>query len=149
MIEKANANIQKSGLMNAEIVQGNAESVPLPDAMFDVVTSNGVINLVPDKTAVFSEVQRVLKPGGRLQVSDIVLARALSEKSRSNPQLWAECIVGAVPEDTYLEIVRSAGFVDVRVIDRVDYFDRSASQSTKNAARQYGAGAITLVARKS
>lgn len=148
MIEKARQDILLAGAANIEILKGNAESIPLPDAVVDVVSSNGVINLVPDKPAVFDEIARVLKAGGRIQISDIVLARSISEKSRSNPQLWAECIVGALPENIYLDTIRSAGFIDVAVIDRMDYFGQSQSESTKNAARQYGATAITIVGRK-
>lgn len=148
MIEKARRNIALADVSNIEIIKGNAESIPLPDESVDVVTSNGVINLVPDKAAVFAGIARVLKPGGRIQISDIVLARAISERSRSNPQLWAECIVGALPEDVYLDMIRSAGLSDVEVIDRVDYFGRSQSESTKTAARLYGAVAVTVIGYK-
>ncbi|MBI4547080.1 MAG: methyltransferase domain-containing protein, partial [Ignavibacteriae bacterium] len=141
MIEKANENISKARAKNIQILEGNAESIPLPDAMVDVITSNGVLNLVPDKEGAYREIFRVLKAGGHLQISDIVLSKDLSEKSRSDPQLWAECIVGAVTEENYLNLIRSVGFTDVRIIDTVDYFDRSPNPSTKNVARQYGATA--------
>lgn len=148
MIEKAKRNISKAGLSNAEIKASNAESLPFPDSSVDVVTSNGVLNLVPDKTAAFREIFRILKTGGRIQISDIVLASEISEKSKANPQLWAECIVGAVPEEAYLSLLREAGFTDLKVIDRLEYFDGSSSESTKKAARQFGATSITLTARK-
>jgi len=146
MIEKARKNVSLAGLNNVEIRAGNAESLPFPDNSIDVVTSNGVLNLVPDKRAAFGEIRRVLKPGGKIQISDIVLAQEISEKSKANPQLWAECIVGAVPESVYLDIVREAGFDDVQVIGRIDYFNGSSSESTKKAARQFGASSITLSA---
>ncbi|MDH4070431.1 MAG: methyltransferase domain-containing protein [Ignavibacteria bacterium] len=144
MIEKGEENLKAAGITNAEIKQANAESLPFPDASIDVVTSNGVLNLVPDKKTAFSEIFRVLKPGGKIQISDIVLAQEISEKSKANPQLWAECIVGAIPEEAYIELIRDTGFPDVEIVSRIDYFDGSASDSTKNAARQFGATSITL-----
>lgn len=148
MIEKANMNIEKTGATNIHIVKGNAEAIPLPNDLCDIVTSNGVLNLVPDKPTAYQEIFRVLKAGGYIQIADIVLNRDLSEKSRNNPQLWAECIVGAMPEEQYLSIIRSAGFRDVAVIEKIDYFDKSPNESTKHVAQQYGAVAITVVARK-
>lgn len=148
MIEKARQNIAMMGATNIQVVEGDAGSIPLPDAMFEVVTSNGVLNLVPDKEAAYREIFRILKPRGRIQISDIVLGKDLSEKSRSNPQLWAECIVGAVPEEHYLKLIRCAGFQDVTIIDRLDYFDHSPNPSTRDVAHQYGAVSITIVAEK-
>jgi ubiquinone/menaquinone biosynthesis C-methylase UbiE len=148
MIEKARANVQKAGISNVEIIKGNAEAIPLPNECCDVVTSNGVLNLVPDKSTAFQQIYRVLKSGGYIQISDIVLTRDLSEKSRNNAQLWAECIVGAITQDGYLELIRSVGFEDVRVLNTMNYFAKSPSESTQKAAEQYGAIAITLVGRK-
>lgn len=148
MIEKAEANIRRSGWDNIVVLHGNAESIPLPDAGVDVVTSNGVLNLVPDKPAAFREIARVLRQGGSLQISDIALGRDISERSRSNPQLWAECIVGAVPEEQYVEMVSKAGFEEVKVVQRIDYFRGSKNESTKNVARKYRAISITVQARK-
>ena len=149
MIEKSVENIRRSGFDTVSVLRGHAESIPLPDGCADVVTSNGVLNLVPDKPAAFREIRRILKPGGSIQISDIVLGRELSEKSRDNPQLWAECIVGAIPETAYLECIRKAGFAGPLVLRRADYFDRSSSSSTKAVARQYGAVAITLTTTRS
>lgn len=148
MLEKARANASANAPENILLIKGNAESIPLPDNMFDVITSNGVLNLVPDKSSAYQEIFRVLKPGGFIQIADIVLERNLSEKSRNNPQLWAECIVGATPEEKYLEIIREAGFRSVTIIERIDYFKNSANDSTKNVARQYGAISIVLMAQK-
>jgi len=148
MIAKAQESCAKAGIENAEILEANAESLPLPDASVEVVTSNGVLNLVPDKRTAYREIHRVLKPGGKIQISDIVLAREISEKSKANPQLWAECIVGAVPEQAYLDLIREAGFADVRIISRIDYFDGSTSDSTKKAAHQFGASSITFTGTK-
>ena len=96
MLALARENARKAGAENVEFLQGFIEEIPLPDASVDVVTSNGVLNLVPDKRRALAEIFRVLRPGGRLQLSDIVLSRPISEKSRANPRLWAECIVGAL-----------------------------------------------------
>ena len=148
MLEKATESIRMAGLDNVSVMKGEAESIPLPDGSVDVVTTNGVLNLVPDKSIALQEIRRILKHEGSIQISDIVLGRDLSEKSRNNPQLWAECIVGAMPEDRYLELIRNAGFTDVLVLNRTDYFEKSSSNATKDVARQYGAIAITLSARK-
>lgn len=148
MIQKARGNVATAGIVNAEIIDANAESLPFEDASLDVVTSNGVLNLVPNKKTAYAEIYRALKPGGRIQISDIVLAKEISEKSKANPQLWAECIVGAVPEEAYLDLIRGAGFDEVKVLSRIDYFDRSSSDSTKNAAQQFGASSITFTGTK-
>jgi SAM-dependent methyltransferase len=144
MISKGRANLKEAQVKNGEIREGNAESLPFPDDSIDVVTSNGVINLVLDKKTAFQEIFRVLKPGGNIQISDIVLAVEISEKSKANPKLWAECIVGAVPEQAYVGLVRDIGFNDIEIIGRIDYFNRSASDSTRKVARQFGASSITL-----
>ncbi len=148
MTAKASANVRKAGVSNIEIIKGNAEAIPLPNEHCDVVTSNGVLNLVPDKSAAYQEIYRVLKRGGYIQISDIVLGRDLSEKSRNNPQLWAECIVGAMPQEAYLQLIRSAGFEDVQILDTLNYFEKSPNESTKKTAQQYGAITITVVGRK-
>ena len=149
MLAKARRNIRKADMDHVRVLEGRADDLPLDDASVDVVTSNGVFNLVPDKAKAFREVYRVLKPGGRLQVADIVLAEPVSATSKANPQLWAECIVGAEPEDVYLDLVRSAGFGDVSMIDRLDYFARSSNESTRKAAKGLGAHTIVLTGRKS
>lgn len=148
MIRKARENIGKTDVENIQIIEGQAIDVPLDDASADVVTSNGVINLVPDKKKAFEEIYRILKPGGCIQISDIVLSKPASEKSKANAQLWAECIVGAEPVEVYLDLIRAAGFKNVAVIDRLDYFDRSPNESTRKAAKNLGAHTIVLTARK-
>lgn len=148
MIQKARENIEKSDAENIRIIEGHADSIPLEDNSIDVVTSNGVINLVPDKKKVFEEIYRVLKPGGRLQNADIVLSKPVSEESKNNPQLWAECIVGAEPVNVYIDLIQSAGFKHATVIDRLDYFAGSSNESTKKAAKGLGAHTIVLTAKK-
>lgn len=148
MIEKARTNISESGIQNIQILEGRADNIPLDNQSVDVVTSNGVINLVPDKQKTFEEIHRILKPDGRLQIADIVLTKPVSEKSKSNAQLWAECIVGAEPVDVYLDLARSAGFKNVTVIDRLDYFARSSNEDTKKAAKGLGAHTIVMTGLK-
>jgi SAM-dependent methyltransferase len=125
-------------------VPGNAEEIPLPDASVDVVTSNGVLNLVPDKPRAFAEIARVLRPGGRLQISDICLAKPVSEKSRADPKLWAECVVGAVVEGHYLALLHAAG-LSVEIVSSLDYFVGSVSSDTRRVA--HGLGAHTIIMR--
>jgi SAM-dependent methyltransferase len=148
MVAKARANTERAGAAHVEVWQRDAEWLPLEDGTADVVTSNGVLNLVPDKAVAFREIWRVLRPGGRIQIADIVLSTPVSERSKANAQLWAECIVGAEPEEAYLALVREAGFEDVLVIDRLDYFAESTNEGTRRAASQYGAHTIVLTARK-
>ncbi|MFH5886046.1 methyltransferase domain-containing protein [Halalkalibaculum sp. DA3122] len=148
MIRKARKNIEKAGVDHIRIIEGQAVDIPLDDASADVVTSNGVINLVPDKEKAFKEIHRILKPEGYLQIADIVLSKPVSAESKADPQLWAECIVGAEPVEVYLDMIRSAGFENVTVIDRLDYFDRSSNESTRKAAKGLGAHTIVLTGRK-
>jgi arsenite methyltransferase len=147
MREKLRRNVAAMKAANVRVVEGNAESIPLPDASVDVVTSNGVLNLVPDKRAAFAEVARVLKPGGKVQIADIALQVPVGEASRENPRLWAECVVGAIVEDDYLSRLRSAG-LEVDVIRGMDYFAGSISASTRRTARELGAHAIVMRGRK-
>jgi ubiquinone/menaquinone biosynthesis C-methylase UbiE len=144
MLGKLRRNIEAMRAENVEPIDGNAEEIPLPDASIDVVTSNGVLNLMPDKPRAFAEIARVLKPGGRLQISDISLVKPVSEKSRADPKLWAECVVGAVVEDDYVAMLRAAG-LNVEVISRLDYFAGSVSPDTRRVA--HGLGAHTVVMR--
>jgi arsenite methyltransferase len=143
MREKLERNVAAMKIGNVRVVEGNAEQIPLPDASIDVVTSNGVLNLVPDKPAAFAEIARVLKPGGRLQISDIALRVPVSEQSRADPRLWAECVVGAIVEDDYVGLLRAAG-LDVEVFGDLDYFAGSVSASTRRAAHGLGAHAIVM-----
>jgi arsenite methyltransferase len=115
MLRLANANKAKIGAENVEFRQGEIERMPVDDASVDIIISNCVINLSPDKDAVFAEAFRVLKPGGRLAVSDIVTRGSLPEAVRRSIEAWAGCIAGALDEDEYLGKIRNAGFADVRV----------------------------------
>ncbi len=142
MLKKARLNAEKMKAENVEFLKGNAEQIPLPDESVDVVTSNGVLNLVPDKPKAFSEIYRVLRSGGKIQISDIVLGKPIKESSRENPQLWAECIVGAVLEEEYLDMFRKAGFTGLATIRQLDYFSKSSEAETREVAQAYGAKTI-------
>jgi arsenite methyltransferase len=148
MLEKLRRSAAAAGAGNVHPLPGSAEEIPLPDASVDVVTSNGVLNLVPDKRRAVEEIFRVLRPGGRVQVADIVLGRPVSGECRDNPRLWAECVVGATPEADYLRLFRAAGFVEVEVLGRLDYFSGSASAETREVAELFGGLSLVLRARK-
>lgn len=148
MRDKLVENARRAGAANVRVIGGNAESVPLPDASVDVVTSNGVLNLVPDKAQAVREIFRVLRPGGRVQIADIVVSSEPSAACRSQPQLWAECIVGAVTEEDYLDYFRSAGFTDVESLTHLDYFSHSASEETRKVAGSFGARTMGMRAVK-
>ncbi len=148
MRTKLARNIAAAGAANIEILAGNAEQIPLPDQSVDAVTSNGVLNLVPDKTRAIREILRVLKPGGRLQISDIALAKPITGKAKRDPKLWAECIVGAVEEDAYLDLFRETGFKHVEHVSSFDYFAHARGEDTRLMAGYFGAHAITFRARR-
>jgi len=107
---------ERTGLSNVGFLLGHIEDLPLEDASVDVVISNCVINLSPDKPRVFREVHRVLAPGGRMVVSDLVLTRPLPDHVREDPELYAACIGGAILRDEYLQAIRDAGFTRVEVL---------------------------------
>ncbi len=144
MRAKLQAAAESAGATNLETLEGDAEAIPLPDQSVDVVTTNGVLNLVPDKARAIAEIYRVLKPGGRLQIADIALARPVAERFRQDPQMWAECVVGAVEEERYLAMLREAGFDGVEPLGHFDYFGLSANAKTREVAGLFNAHAITL-----
>ncbi len=148
MIEKARVNISKMGAKNVKIIKGNATKIPLEDESVDVVTSNGVLNLVPDKKKAIEEIFRVLKPGGKIQVADIVVQKDVQKVCGLVPQLWADCIGGAALEGAYLDTMRKAGFKGVGIIKRLDYFAASPSDNTKRLTRAFGAESVVITAIK-
>jgi arsenite methyltransferase len=148
MLERLRALKARHALSNLEIVEGSAESIPLPDASVDVVTSNGVLNLVPNKRKAVAEIFRVLRPGGRVQIADIVIARPVDAECRVDPKLWAECVVGATVDEDYLDLFRDAGFEDVTVLGGHDYFTLSRSAETREIARRFGARAVEISMRR-
>ena len=115
MIDRARKNAKALGCTNVEFVYGDIEDMPLPDNLADVVVSNCVMNLVPDKERAFAETFRILKPGGHFSISDIVLVDELPEGLQRDAELYAGCVSGAIQEDAYLDIVAGAGFANVQV----------------------------------
>lgn len=113
MLERARAAAQRSGIQNVEFREGYAEALPVGGNMVDVVLSNCVINLTEDKGLAFREAFRVLKPGGRLEISDMVLGGPIPIEARENAFGWAECVSGALPEREYLDLVTQAGFTEI------------------------------------
>jgi arsenite methyltransferase len=116
MISRARANARTAGTRNVEFRLGEIEDLPVADSSVDAVISNCVINLSPDKPRVFSEAFRVLRPGGRLYLSDIVLTAPLPERVRQSASWYTGCIAGALQKDDYLAAIASAGFIDLRII---------------------------------
>lgn len=148
MREKLTITLAEAGIDNVTPLEGQAESIPLPDASVDVVISNGVLNLVPDKRRAIAEIFRVLRPGGGLQIADIVIASPVTPDCEDDPKLWAECVVGATVDEDYLNLFRDAGFEDVTVLRDYDYFAFSPSTETQAVARRFGAHAVELTMRR-
>jgi SAM-dependent methyltransferase len=116
MLERAERNREKLGIQNARFLKGEIEDMPVDSASVDTILSNCVLNLVPDKGRAFSEMLRVLKPGGTFTVSDIVTEGTIPDKYRNDARLWSGCVSGAVEKATYLRIIRDAGFNQIEVI---------------------------------
>ena len=121
MIEKARENARKGNYGNVEFRLGEIENLPVADNSVDVVISNCVINLAPDKKKVFTEAFRVLKPGGRLMVSDIVLLKELPDFIRNSIAAYVGCISGALMKDEYTGAIKAAGFQEVRMVDETSF----------------------------
>ncbi len=117
MLDRARENARKENYTNVEFRLGEIENLPAADNSVDVVISNCVINLAPDKSRVFKEAFRVLKPGGRLMISDIVLLKELPENVRDSIHAYVGCIAGAAMKDEYLKTIKNAGFKDLQVLD--------------------------------
>lgn len=118
MLQKARDNASKLALKNVEFRFGEIENMPVEDRSIDVIISNCVINLAPDKKKVFQEAYRVLRAGGRMMISDIVVDGELPPEIRADLSAWAGCVAGALPEAEYLDIIRQAGFVAVKVVSK-------------------------------
>jgi len=143
---KARRLAAATGAKHVEFRNGRIEQPPVDDASIDCVISNGVINLAPDKSAVFREAARVLRPGGRLALADIVTTTHLPSNVTCDAALWAACIGGAAQRDDYQEMLRAAGFQVARVKDNPTY--RFLSARAVGATTTYGVTSISLVAHK-
>ena len=144
-IAKARQLAADAGIGNVEFVEGRIEAAPLPDAYADCVISNGVINLCPDKRAVFSEAARILRPGGRLAIADIVSERQLTDAIVGNADLWASCIGGAAQRDSYRDAIESAAFTVVE--ERTNPYEFISDQA-RSASDTYGVMSVSLHATK-
>jgi len=130
MVDRATSIARDHGYRNVEFRLGEIEKLPVEDESVDAIISNCVINLSPDKAKVFREAHRVLKPGGRLTVSDIVTEGALPDEIKSDPNAWAGCIAGALEQQEYLRKIRKAGFEDAQVLSSKEfYLEGEGSQS--------------------
>jgi len=136
---------ERHGFSQVRFVEAHIEELPFEDASFDAVISNGVINLSPAKGRVFAEAARVLRPGGRLAIADIVSGRALKERTRRNVELWAACIAGAIPRHHYLEALGAHG-LQIRRLRTNEY--RFISQRALDACSTYDVESVSLVAAK-
>jgi arsenite methyltransferase len=132
MLNRARSAAQCSYISNVEFRYGHAESLPVENESVDVIISNCVINLCEDKGLVFNEAFRTMRPGGRLEISDMVTSRALFVAERMNVMEWAECVSGALPEKEYLDLIAQAGFENISV-------RRSATAGEMNGVRVYSA----------
>jgi ubiquinone/menaquinone biosynthesis C-methylase UbiE len=115
MIDKARANAEVRGFNNVEFRQGDIEHMPVTANSADVIVSNCVLNLVPNKHGVFNEIFRVLKPGGHFSISDVVLVGALPEGLRKDAEMYAGCVAGAIQKQVYLELIQASGFEQISI----------------------------------
>ena len=145
-LDKARRLADAGGVRNLELRKGLLEEIPAPDGAADCVISNGVINLCPDKSLVFAEIARVLRPGGRLALADIVTDVQLPENITCNATLWAACIGGAAQLDAYGAAIEGAGLRIAAVRANPEY--QFLSRSAQNASRQYGVRSVSLLALK-
>lgn len=156
MIEKARENAEKRGFNNVEFRLGDIEKLPLTSNVVDVVVSNCVLNLVPNKKKVFQEIMRVLKPGGHFSISDVVLIGDLPTELTQQAEMYAGCVSGAIQKETYLDLIAESGFMDIKIQKEKsillpddilkNYLDDEALASFKNS--KTGIFSITVFAAK-
>jgi arsenite methyltransferase len=144
-IAKAEKLRDRDGFTQVELVEATMEELPFEDESFDVVISNGVINLSPTKDRVYREAARVLRPGGRAAIADIISERPLKERTRRNVELWAACIAGAIPRRSYIDTMEEAG-LSVREVRENDY--EFVSDRAQEACGTYGVESASLLAVK-
>ena len=140
MIEKARTNARNAGITNVDFRLGEIENLPVADQTVDLVLSNCVINLVPDKRRAFAEIHRVLKSGGRFCISDVVTYGQMPEEMRQDMSLWAGCVAGAIDKEEYLELIRESGFEDLKT-HQYSFYDAVKQEN-------FGMGSLTLEATK-
>jgi ubiquinone/menaquinone biosynthesis C-methylase UbiE len=140
MISQAKKNAQEGGFTNVEFLLGEVENIPLPEASVDWVISNCVLNLSPDKPKAFSEIARVLRPGGRISISDIVV-QDIPAQLRQNLDAWSACVGGAISEEEYVKGLESAGLKKVKVASRHVYSPEEMEAILGEEIKQYGLSA--------
>ena len=156
MVAKANANKAKLGYENVEFHLGEIEALPLTDDISDVVVSNCVLNLVPDKKKAFAEIHRVLKPGAHFCISDIVIEGDMPEHLKASAELYVGCVAGALQKNEYLDVIRESGFsnVEVKAAKKIDLPDNVLNEylSANDISQYRRSGAkilsVTVVAEK-
>lgn len=148
MVERARESARKGGYKNVDFRQGELENLPVADNYIDVVISNCVINLVPDKRRAFREAFRVLKPGGRLIVSDVLLKRELPEAVRRSREAYVGCLAGAVTLEEYIDAIRSAGFEDVSILGESPFPVECLPASISNTDLSQSVCSVRISARK-
>jgi arsenite methyltransferase len=131
MIRKAEKNAKRSEYKNVEFRLGEIENLPLEDESVDVIISNCVINLSPDKRRVFKEAYRVLKPKGKMMISDIVTEKELPFEMRKSFSAWADCIGGALVKKDYLDAIKQSGFKDIKIVDEKVFLEEGMSEKIK------------------
>lgn len=139
MTHKLQRTIREQDLSRVSVIRGSAEQLPLADASIDGITSNGALNLVPDKRRAVREMFRVLRPGGWLQLADVVIRRPVSVDCHEDPRLWVECVVGASVDEELVALFREAGFEAIESLGEHDYFALSPSPQTREVAQGFGA----------
>jgi arsenite methyltransferase len=144
-IEKSSSLRDRAGFDQVEFLQSHIERLPFQDAGFDAVISNGVINLCPEKGPVFAEAARVLRPGGRLAIADIVSDQQLTDSIIRDADLWASCIGGAAQRDAYRRMIEATGF---RIEEIRENPYRFVSERARNACDKYGVRSVSLLATK-
>ena len=145
MIEKARVSACESGASNVEFRLGYAEQLPVDDGWADLIISNGVLNLIPDKPAALREMARVLRPDGRLQIADILVQKSVPLESKQKIELWTGCIAGALMEHELRMMVVNAGFVSLEIKKSINVFDGAPQSSSAN---YFGTVGINFFARK-
>ena len=139
MVERAQQNALVAKASNVEILWGHAESLPLPDDSVDLVISNGVINLTPNKADAFGELMRVIRPGGRIHIADVVVDVRIPASAQDLIHLWTDCIAGATALEDYIPIMEETGFRNVEIVELFDVF--AGTQIEPRASKQGARGA--------
>lgn len=147
MLKKARANAEKGGYKNVEFRSGEIEKLPVDDSSIDVIISNCVINLSPDKESVFKEAFRVLRAGGRLMVSDLVLVKELPVAIKESVEAYVGCLAGAIMKNDYLNFITIAGFQDVKVISESSYPADAMFENLKEAQEAVASIKVSAVKR--